>query len=214
MLFTLPILLESFILVLALCVDSFVASFAYGTNKVKIPLSSLMIMNCLSSGILIIGLFLGSLITPLLPEGLVSLISFFILFILGIVKLFDSSLKVLIQKFQSGSKNVQFSVRNIKFILTVYADPNTANADQSNTLSPAEAVSLGIALSLDSAVVGLGAGVSSNAFLTVLILSFLIGCLAVFSGGCLGRKIAEKTDLNLSWISGALLILLAVMNFI
>jgi putative sporulation protein YtaF len=204
--------IEAFILVIALSVDAFVASFAYGTDKIKIPASSILIINSLCSGILVLFLLIGGVLRPLLPPKAVTILCFLILLILGIAKLFDSSIKILIKKFDSTSKKIQFSLKRITFILTVYADPQTADIDKSNILSPAESISLGIALSLDSAVVGLGAGVSSNNFLLILMLSFAIGFLAIYLGDIVGEKIASKTSLNLSWISGTLLIILAFLK--
>lgn len=210
--YTFSIWMEAFILVVALSLDSFVASFAYGTNKVKIPLPSLLIIDAICSGTLLVFLYLGSILSPFLPDTLVAWFCFAILLILGLVKLFDSSLKIMIQKLKNEAANVHFSFCNLKFILTVYADPNKANADNSGRLSPLESISLAIALSFDSAAVGFGAGVGPISFFPVLILSLIAGAAAVKSGSLLGWKFVDKTNLNLSWLSGVLLILLAFLK--
>ena len=49
---TLPSLLEAFLLVAAVSLDAFVASFAYGTNKIKIPVTSLIVISVICSGML------------------------------------------------------------------------------------------------------------------------------------------------------------------
>ena len=206
------LLMEALILVVALSVDSFVASFAYGANKIKIPLSSILIINGLCSGILVVSLFIGGSIQSLFTEKEITYLCFFILFTLGILKLFDSSIKMLIQKYEKGSKRIQFRLKRLTFILTVYAAPETADVDKSHTLSPMESITLGIALSLDSAVVGLGTGTINSNYFLVLALSLIIGFIAIYSGDLIGEKIAAKSSLNLSWISGALLILLAFLK--
>lgn len=199
-------------MVIALSVDAFVASFAYGTSKVKLPMSSIAVINATSSVILTLFLLLGQLISPYIPSNFASIVCFCLLFILGIVKLFDSSVKILIKTLQKDSKNVQFALSGITFVLTLYADPELANVDNGNDLSPGEAFSLGMALSLDSAAVGLGAGVGPSNILFTALLSFLIGTLMVYLGKFLGNKLAQKSPLNLSWLSGVLLVVLAFMK--
>lgn len=206
--------LEALVLVTALSIDAFVASFAYGTNKVRIPFSSLAVMDLLSASILFLFLFLGRLISPLLSPGLIRIFCFAILFGLGIIKLFDSYLKMLIRKNGKNEPKLQFTFLQFRFILTVYADPDKANADRSNTLSPKEAVSLGAALSLDSAAAGFGAGFLALGLGWILLLSIIIGAFAIAAGSALGNKLAEKLSLNLSWLSGLLLIILAFMKFL
>lgn len=208
------ILLESLVLVTALSIDAFVACFGYGTNKIRIPFSSAAVMDGISSGILLVFLLLGKVISPLLPEQLIKIFCFAILFGLGIVKLFDSSLKALIRKSGQSAPQLHFSLLQFSFILTVYADPNKADKDESRTLSPKEAISLGAALSLDSAAVGFGAGVLPLHVGWTIILSLIVGACAILLGCLLGNKIAEKSALNLSWLSGILLIVLAFMKFL
>ena len=50
-------MLESILLVISLCMDTFVASFGYGTNKIKIPFTSVTVINLVCSGLLAISLF-------------------------------------------------------------------------------------------------------------------------------------------------------------
>ncbi len=80
---TLPSLLEAFLLVAAVSLDAFVASFAYGTNQIKIPLSSLAVISVICSGMLAASLFFGSLLSPYLPQGITTGISFCVLFSVG-----------------------------------------------------------------------------------------------------------------------------------
>jgi len=87
------IIMESIILVTALSLDAFVACFAYGTNKIKIPFTSALVLTTISSLTLTLSLLLGVIIKPYIPKELTHMISFTILFFLGITKLFDSSIK-------------------------------------------------------------------------------------------------------------------------
>ena len=207
----LPSLLEAFLLVAAVSLDAFVASFAYGTNQIKIPVSSLAVISVICSGMLAASLFFGSLLSPYLPQGITTGISFCVLFLLGVVKLFDSAIKMRIRKHKID-RQVKFSFLSLHFILNVYADPQKADADQSRVLSPLEAVSVSVALSLDGLAVGFGAGLANVNFWEAVVISLLFSAAMVAAGSFLGRKLAEKTDLNLSWLGGVLLMVLAFLK--
>lgn len=206
--------LEALVLVTALSVDAFVASFAYGTNHVKIPVSSMAVMDLISASILLIFLQIGRLLVPLIPSGFIRIFCFAVLFGLGMIKIFDSYIKTLIRKNGEHAPEISFSFLEFCFILKIYADPDKADADKSGVLSAKEAVSLGTALSLDSAAAGFGAGVMTSHPVSTAFMSLIIGAAAILGGSLLGNRLAEKLSLNLSWISGFLLMVLAFMKFL
>lgn len=203
---------EALLLVLAISTDAFAAALAYGTRKIHIPVLSAVTISGICSGILLLSLLLGGIIRPALPDGLTAGLGFAILFLLGFVKLFDSSIKAYIRRHQKLNKRIRFSFCSLKFILTVYADPSEADQDASRVLSPLEAASLAVALSLDGLAAGVGAGFSSFSWLGMLLLSFGISLAAVGGGYVIGRHLAEKSQVDLSWLGGLLLILLAFMK--
>lgn len=208
------LLIESIILVTALSLDAFVASFAYGTNKIKIPFLSALILTFICSLTLTISLILGNIIRPYLPESLTHIICFIILFILGITKLFDSSIKAYIRKKKTLNKQIVFKALNLHFILNIYADPKIADKDDSRTLSLSESISLALALSIDGLAVGLGAALANVNSIMIVVSSVLIGMVAVMGGSLLGEKISNKINLDLSWLSGILLVILGFMKLI
>lgn len=197
------------ILVTALSLDAFAASFVYGTDNVKIPAASMAILTALSTGILLVSLLLGKWIGFFLTAGTAKAICFLLLFLLGLIKLFDSTLKSAIRKSGLQKKKMSFSFSNLNFILTVYADPAIVNKADISVLSPSEAASLGIALSLDSAAAGMGAGMMVLHLPLILLLSILSNMAAILSGSYLGRAAAGRMKADLSWLSGLLLMVLA-----
>ncbi len=197
------------LLIIALSVDAFAAGFAYGADKVKIPPLSAIIVALISDVLLILSLFIGNLFKAYIPPALTVALSFLILFALGTVKLFDSSIKKKIRENRFHRKELHVTLKNLRFILTVYAQPKEANTTDVEVLSPTEALSLGLALALDSAAAGLGAASGEYSLPLTALLTFLIGIGAV-SGGCtLGRKLSSKSDFNFSIIGGVLLLVLA-----
>ena len=113
--------------------------------------------------------------------------SFLLLSVLGIVKLFD----------RSGHEEIQ-----------------EANRNRDDLVSPGEALTLGVALSIDSLAAGIGAGISMAGIPAAFGASFLVGALALLLGLWLGGLISSHCRSNLCWVSGVLLILLAVMKLL
>ena len=182
-------ILEAAVLSSTLSLDAFIASFAYGSNKIKIPLSSIIAINIVCSGILGISLLAGALIRPYLPSDISNIICFLILFIIGLVKLLDNIAKAVIRKHGGLSKNIRFSFLNFKFVLTVYADPEKADIDQSKCLSVTDVSGMALFLS-----------------------SFVTDTLAVLLGSYIGNKIAASLRFNMSWLSGVILIIMAFIK--
>lgn len=205
-------ILEALLIVTALSIDAFVSSFAYGAGKIKIPPISLLVINLICSGSLVLALLFGGAVSYWLPAPLTSAICILLLLALGITKVFDSAIKTLIRKHSSFQKKIQFSLFHMGFILKIYANPEEADRDHSHILSPSEAAFLAIALSLDGLAVGFGTGLSHTGPLLVFLLSLAIGILAVLLGCSLGNRLSRKLFLDLSWISGALLIILAILK--
>lgn len=205
-------MLESILLVFALSLDAFVASIAYGTNKIKIPLISVTVINIACSAILAISLFLGSIIKKLIPSSITLIVSFLILMLLGIFYLFQGLIKAYIMKFSNSSKEVQLKMADL--IINIYIDETSADFDNSKNLSPKEALYLGIALSLDSLAVGFGSSLGDINYIQIILFSLCFGMIAIWLGTFIGKKLAEKSNFNISWLSGVILMILAIMKII
>ncbi|KEH99404.1 manganese efflux pump [Clostridium massiliodielmoense] len=205
-------MIQSIILVTSLCIDAFVASFGYGTNKIKIPFSSTTVINVVCSTVLAISLFAGSIVRKFLPENLTIAICFGILFILGSLRLFESLFKSHLRKNDLTTKSFTFKIFDINFNLNLSADEDVLDTSNHRILKPGEAFTLALACSLDGMAIGFGSGLAGVNYFQVVGFSLISDMVAVMLGCFLGRKIAEKIDLNLSWLSGTLLLVLAFMK--
>lgn len=203
-------ILEAVILASTLSVDAFLASFAYGSNKIKIRFPMVLIISLVSSGILGVFLFLGGIVRPYLPPKISSVLCFAVLFLIGMTKILDNLMKSIIRRVGNLSKNIHFSFFHLRFILSVYADPEAADVDRSGILSPLEACSLAIALSLDGMAAGFGAGLGEVHGIAVFLASFVTNTLAVILGEAVGIRMSSRLRFNMSWFSGIVLIALAV----
>ena len=197
-------------LVLALCTDTFVASLAYGSNQVSVAWQKAALLNGICSGCLGLALCLGGLIQTFVPAGLTRAVCFVSLFLLGVVKLLDYSIKKYINTHCQVNKNIRFSLSGLKIIVNIYGDPMNADWDDSKSLSWKETVFLGFAMSIDSLVAGtMAAFMDIPAGLTVGV-SFAVGMIVMYMGLLLGKRLAAGKGMDLSWLSGLLFIFLAV----
>lgn len=197
----LRICLEAAAISLALSVDSFIAAFSYGTSKIKIPLPSVGIISVTGSLITGLSMLAGSFVKDFIPPGFTTLLSFGILFLLGVLKLFESS------------------------------EPANADKDNSHSISAKEALSLSAALSLDGCAAGFGASLSAGTpaspgaaaagtvsslapVAAVFLFSLIFGVLMVLAGSHIGNKTAGRLPIKPGIIGGLLLILLAVARLL
>ena len=87
------VLLKAAVLAISLSIDAFAASFAYGCKKITIPMASLHTINLICACVTGLSILFGSVLVPYIPEWLAVGLSFAILFLIGISKLFDSITK-------------------------------------------------------------------------------------------------------------------------
>ena len=191
--------LQTVMLVCALSLDAFVASFAFGTQKIKIPFFSVLLINTICACFLGISVFVGSMVRPYITESFASFISFAILTCIGISKLFDSLIKNKIKKHKMRKTEIDSKELNFNFILSVYA----------GTISAKEAVLLAVALSLDGLAAGVGTGITEVNYVQLMLFSLISDMLAVMFGSKTGKKFAGRFNLDLSWVGGVLLLVLA-----
>ena len=200
-------MLESLFIVVAICIDSLAIGIAYGMKKIKIPIKSLLMINVVCTGVLSVAMFLGNIVKKVLPGNIPSIISFLILlfigmyfFVEGVVNYFEKNEK---KKFE-----IKFS--NVKIIIDVVVDCTKADMNNSGDIDLKEGFYLGMALSLDALGIGFGTAMGSINYIQVLILSFIFNMMIILLGLYLGKKLVSKFKIQLSWISGLILIFLAL----
>lgn len=204
---SIPALIPPLLMVLALSVDAFAASVAYGAEKIHIPTRSAVVISAICTGLLLISLAAGQWISPILPPQVARISGAMLLILIGLIKLFDAAFKRLLKKLQERERNLKFSFFSLHFILKVYTDCKAADRDLSRCLSVGEAAALAAALSIDGLATGFGAGLAEISLPLTLIMSFLLTLLAVKFGGWLGKK-TSKLPVDLSFAGGGMLMLL------
>lgn len=205
-------MVDSILLVIALSFDSFLASLAYGTEKIKIPIKSAILISLVGVVFLGLSLYTASYIQQYLPQDIASILSFVIFFLMGLSSLFQGTIKSFLKLCQR--KRLKFSCKGIFFVLDVYVETTKADFDHSKRLVLKEALYLAIALSIDSLVSGFAFGIHIYNPFPVLCFSFCMGFFVVIAGSFIGCKTTAFANWNLSWLSGILFIILAVTKII
>ena len=185
-------MLGSLILVFALCTDTFVASLAYGANRVHVGWGKVALLNGICSGCLGLALGLGNVISSVLPGDVTRIICFVSLFLLGFIKFLDYSIKAYINRHCCIRRNLSFSLSGLKVIVNIYGDPMAADVDGSQSLGWKETVFLALAMSIDSLVAGtMAAFVDLPALLTVGT-CFVMGMALMYAGLYAGRRLIAR----------------------
>lgn len=197
---------DNILLVAALSLDALVAAFALGAQAVRIPWRSSLVVAGISTGMLGLSLWLGGLIRPWLSPTLGRSLSFAVLLCLGIARLLDGLMKDLLRRQGGPSADIRFRFLSFRFLLRVYADGAEADLDRSKALGPGEAAALALALSADGLAAGLGAGTGGIA--GTLVFSLICNLAALKGGSRMGSR-AARGRLNLSWLAGTVLLVLA-----
>ena len=195
------IILQAFLLTSAISADCFASGFAYGANKIKVPIFSVFIISFICTAILAVSLLCGTAIGKVIPHAITVAVCAAILMLLGFFKIFGELIKS--------------RIKNKNRFLKVCADPTAADFDDNKILTFKETIAIAIALSLDGLAVGAGAGLTNQSILNYLIIigfSLVTDVVYLIFGVFVGRRLAQKSKVNLSWLSGLVLIGVAIMK--
>jgi len=193
----------------AVSLDSLTAGFSYGTKKVRVELLSLLILACIPSVFITAAGSISSLICSFFPVSVLPFLSFSILFIIGSAKLMESLIRHLAKKHPGLVGNRGCKIKQIHIIFTIYLSPEEANRTDLQVLNAKEALLLSLALSLDSVLAGMAFTASDIPRLTLLLSAILFHLLLFSAGYALGRLLSRMLRIDLSWLSGLCLLLLA-----
>lgn len=203
-------ILPALIFLLAVSVDSLSAGFSYGAAGVKIkPLSALFLVFIPSTAITLMTMA-GSFLFSLFPAWLFSAASFFILFILGCEKLMESLFRHLAARRPNIISNWVCRIKQLNIVFTIYFSPQDANKEDLSVLSAKEAFFLSLALSLDSIFASMAFSYQGVSPLIFFLTAALIHFLLFFAGLLIGSLLSRKFSIDLTWLSGLFLLLLAL----
>ncbi|MYL60018.1 sporulation membrane protein YtaF [Virgibacillus halodenitrificans] len=192
------------LLVIAVSLDGFGVGITYGMRNIRVPFPALFIIMLCSGVIVVISMTIGNVISSWFTPTAAKFLGGSILVALGLFSLWNSI----------GRKNVEKDT-NKNILTTVLSTPDSADLDQSGTISTGEAFLLGAALALDALGAGIGASMLGY---SPVITAFLIACMSgifLFSGIRVGIILAKNEKLRrMAVIPPVLLITIGILNII
>lgn len=171
-------------------------------------------MGAIGTGILLLSMMVSTPFQKILPEKICTIMGSALLFGIGLLSVFQNSLKAFLAKKQDAQKEMRFRWRGISFAITIYIDETQVDTDHSKTLSLREAAMLGCILSLDSFGIGLGSGFSEHHYLFLAVFSLLLHPAAILLSYRLGSRAARRLPKSCSVFGGVLLMGLAISRLL
>jgi len=159
----------------AVSLDGFGVGITYGVRKIKIPVSSVMIISACSGFIILMSMMVGVAMSKWIPPQGASAVGAFILIGIGMAALLqfirggeraerpqraareDNGAVTGSMENASDAPVLKMELKIFGFIIQILRTPSAADMDRSGTISPKEAFLLGTALSLDAFGAGIGA---------------------------------------------------------
>lgn len=187
------------LLSVAMSVDAVGLGISFGVRKIKMGFSAAVIISLTGFFIITLAMLTGTGIQYLLSENTGSLISSLILIGMGLWVIVQSCEK----PDSTGSRTVK-----------IVRSPQEGDLDKSGNIDKTEAFFLGLALSLDSVGICIGAGSMHLSFIlppAAMVMQMLFIVLGIWLGGIIGRKINTQIC---TLLSGSLIILIGVYNLV
>lgn len=179
-------ILSLLLLAFALSLDGFGVGVTYGLRKLKIPVFSIVIIALCSGVVMCLSMQVGVLLSAVVSPVIASRVGAVIILLMGCWSLVqmmmqkdeDQPPREAVQTAdgpkeerssaspapgdspeQAEDKSAVFSLelRRLGIVIQILRTPSSADLDKSGSISPAEALVLGVALSLDAFGAGLGA---------------------------------------------------------
>lgn len=197
--------------------DGLAAAFAYGVRKIYLTPLAVLMVSLASAVMMGSSMGVGRLISRFLPPIVAEYLGALLLLVLGCYLLYQQGRpnrpRQAATNNSSGERPVvQFNLKAFGLVVQILRDPTVADVDQSGAITWQESFLLGLALSLDSFGVGIGAAMTG---LTPGLTAFLAGLVTLISlllGWELGYNLQHKMSTQWQRLPGLILILLGIAN--
>lgn len=206
-----------FLLAVVVSLDGFVAAVAYGARRLRLTFLA-VIMVSLSSALAVgISMYVGQYVACFFPAQITEYIGAALLLILGFYFLYQQSRP---SKQAPGAAPpsinrqliAQLHLRVFGLVVQILRDPTAADFDQSGIITWQEAWLLGIALSLDSFAVGIGAAMSGMSPQLTALMAGGVTLASLLLGWELGYRWQHATDGQWARLPAVILIGLGIIN--
>jgi putative sporulation protein YtaF len=188
--------------------DTFVVAATYGVMKLKIKLTSILMITFITSAGTYLSMTFGRYLNTFLPNGASNLIGSVILVGLGLWVLKDLFMKKP-ERHETQTGNPHTG------LIELLKNPEKADTDQSGYIDLKESVILACALTINNIGFGIGASITGLSICFTAVITFLINILFLTAGYAVGsRPVSGFFEKYASLISGIVIILLGVYELL
>lgn len=208
-------------LAIALSIDSLGIGLSYGIRRIKISALAMAIISVVTLVICVLAVFLGSLLPLIFSRELAVVLGAIMLAFIGGVIIYNS-LKEKEEgeekkKSPDKEKRTVFSlvIKVMGITINIIKEPESGDMNKSNEIEAREAFYLAVALSLDSVGAAIGSGaIGTNPYLFAILICIFQTLFLVIGSFWGGKLKIKKRKKHIGAFSGAVLIVIAVINVI
>ena len=190
----------------AVCMDTCFAAMGCSMGGIRIPKRCAAVISVTGAVFLCLSLLGAQLLQEILPETVCRICGAGVLCVLGSIQLMKEGLRAIFR-----TKKPHIRRRALGLVIEICFDETMADADGSKVLSIGEAVTFSAAMSLDSLVSGLGAGITAEHIIPCVILTLLLGFFLTLLGAEIGKRCRKR---SLQWLGGFMLIALGICRLL
>jgi putative sporulation protein YtaF len=214
------------LMAVALSLDGFGVGLAYGLRRIRIPVSSLIVIAMCTVFAMGVSMLFGSLIKLWLTFVPARLLGSLILLALGLFQLCRALLNrnqetlpeavpalAVTQQKTILEPEFRFQLEFLGFVIQVLRTPQIADVDGSGGISLKESLLLGSALAMDAFASGIGAAMAGMT-LSVIGLVALTQIIMLGLGQQMAGKIPENWTSKAEYLPGTVLILIGLGKLI
>ena len=208
---------------IAVSLDSFGVGVAYGVRRIRVPLTSLAIITACTALTLVLAVFAGEAIAVALSPELTQTLGGVLLVGIGVGAVLNQ-LKTQLKAPAKSRGSEPLSYRNpddqapaasggnlFKIVPAILEQPDAADFDRSKSISANEACFLGLAVSLDSFVAGIGIRLMGYSPWVIILTMATMSSVFIYAGIRTGILIAGRQWFKqLPYFPGTLLIVIGL----
>lgn len=197
--------------------DGLAAAFAYGTREIRLTPIAVILVSMASAAMLWLAMQLGRLISSFLPQTVMQYLGALLLLFLGCYLIYQQSRPIKQRQEVVPTEDMrlpvaQFNLKAFGLVVQILRDPTLADVDHSGTITWQESFLLGLALSLDSFGVGIGAAMTGLTPSLTAVIAGLATLISLLLGWGLGYHLQRRVGRKLVYLPGLILIFLGLIN--
>jgi len=185
--------------------DNVVIGLAYGIKKIKIGITSNLIIATVTSTGTFLSMLVGVYILKFLPHAISNILGASVIIILGVYFVIQSIIELV-----NSSKSNELALKNISDMIT-YAEKS--DLDSSGDINMKEALIVAFGLTFNNVGTGVAASITGVSIQFTVICTFILSILTIIFGEAVGNHVLGKFFGKYAPLfSGILLIILGIIE--